>query len=79
MQEVFGLIIEQVEMASSALIQILDSDNLAPHATRLAMMEVAGKLDSWIATPRAVPYFIIPYRALYLRGLAVYHDRLDMS
>lgn len=43
MQEVFGLIIEQVEMASSALIQILDSDNLAPHSTRLAMMEVAGE------------------------------------
>ncbi len=43
MQDVLSLIIEQVEMASSALYQVLNSDNLAPHATRLAMMEVAGE------------------------------------
>ena len=43
MQDILGLIIEQVEMASSALYQVLCSDNLAPHATRLAMMEVVGE------------------------------------
>lgn len=41
--DVVHVMVEQTELASSALLQLLSSDQSQPHMTRLAMMEVAGE------------------------------------